>query len=491
MHLRQFVSVSVLCAAAPIPVAAQDSNQPWFPSLMAFEHHDSARTKLFDQAQFTGSFAGGNTVTTRVAPDQFPTPYNVVYQSADTLFVYGGGYGDKGGEGAFVARLDPATLQTLWRTQLINTVQMNEWDYPGVVSMLQNGALYVIYGYRLAKLSPLDGQVIGAPVELPTLADPRDTSYNGMDALPDGTIIAKTVYRQKGCEEQGFSAFLNCKDASDVPNSVIVAIDPETLTVIDQVEAEEFIGGRITSVRFDGKDYVYLAGATKIFRYLYQNRHLTLDTSWGPVTYLDPASGQTPASAVVIMNDWVVFENNAKPVPWEVSPPSSPWLSVFAINQANASKMFVSQPFKDARPVPHQLISFSPSAVSVDPARNRIFALDAGAGRIGVLELAADGLKTVWTREQRTTEFMALIGPEQNRVVVGTAIPPGESLASHAHNRVIWRDAENGDELARSHLLPTVSTGSMVEPAYDGRMYYMGQKSQIIELTVTPLVSQD
>ena len=78
--------------------------------------------------------------------------------------------------------------------------------------------------------------------------------------------------------------------------------------------------------------------------------------------------------------------------------------------------MFVSQPFKGAHT--GQLISFSPSAVSVDAARNRIFALDAGAGRIGVLALETNGLHTVWVQQQRTTEFLALIGPEQNRVVV-------------------------------------------------------------------------
>lgn len=489
MRVRVIVSVAAFCAAAPIPAMAQDSNPPWFPSLMAFEHHDSARTKLFDQAQFTGSFAGGNTVNARIAPDEFLTPYNVVYLTPDTLFVYGGGYGDKGGEGAFIARLDAATLQTVWRTQLINTVQTNEWDYPGVVSILRNGVLYAIYGYQIAKLDASDGHVIGAPVELPTLAEPRDTAYNGMDALPDGTLIAKTVYRQQGCVEQGFSAFLNCRNPADVPNSVIVAIDPQTLAVVDAIEAEEFIGGRITSVRFRGKDYVYLAGSTKVFRYIFENGHLALDPSWGPVTYLDPASGQTPASAIVVMNDWVVFENNATPVTSGTAP--SPWLSVFAINQADASKMFVAQPFKAAPTLSGQPISFSPSAVTVDPARNRIFALDAGAGEIGVLELGAEGLHTVWTRRQRTTEFLALIGSEQSRVLVGTAIPPREPLASHAHNRVIWRDANTGHELARSPSLPAVSTGSMVEPGYDGRMYYMGQASQIIELTVTPSPGKD
>jgi hypothetical protein len=91
--------------------------------LMAFEHYDSGRSHLFAQANFHGSFAqGGNVVSARVSPDDYLTPYNVVYLSADAMFVYGGGYGDKGGIGAFVARVDPKTLKTVWTNQLINTV---------------------------------------------------------------------------------------------------------------------------------------------------------------------------------------------------------------------------------------------------------------------------------------------------------------------------------------------------------------------------------
>src|SRR5206468_10705353 len=37
------------------------SNPPWFPSLMAFEHYDSCRTKLFEQAHFTCSFVRDST----------------------------------------------------------------------------------------------------------------------------------------------------------------------------------------------------------------------------------------------------------------------------------------------------------------------------------------------------------------------------------------------------------------------------------------------
>src|ERR1044072_215667 len=45
----------VLSVTTPAGARGGGSNPPWFPSLMAFEHYDSGRTKLFEQAHFTGS----------------------------------------------------------------------------------------------------------------------------------------------------------------------------------------------------------------------------------------------------------------------------------------------------------------------------------------------------------------------------------------------------------------------------------------------------
>jgi hypothetical protein len=448
------------------------SNPPWFPSLMAFEHYDSGRTKLFEQAHFTGSFAGENSVHVRISPDEYPTPYNVVYLSGDSLFIFGGAYGDKGGTGSFVARVNPQTLKTVWFSQLINTVETNEWNYPGVLSALQDGYLYMIYGYRLAKLDPRDGRVLGQ-IELPTLAAPRDTSYNGLTGLRDGTLIAKSVYRQAGCEEQGFSAFLKCPDPTDVPDSMVVAIDPRTLEIIDQVVAPQFIGGRVTATEFENHSYIYLTGQTTLFRYIYEDGRLTLDTSWNPGTIVLP--GQQGPTAVAVMNDWVTLETNALPAPTP--------LSVIAINQADASKQFRSQPFA-AVGSPQ---SWSPSAVSVDPVRNRIFALDGLAGRIAALELRDDGLHTVWTAPQRTTEFLALIGSAQRRVLVGTDVPSGQQVNNNTQDWVVWRNADTGQEIARSPLLDAVNAGTMVEPGYAGRMYLLGENGKINELTERPL----
>jgi hypothetical protein len=336
--MAAIVTATAVVFVTTTPAGSQGGSYlPWFPSLMAFEHYDSGRTKLFEHAHFTGSFAHDNAVDVRISLDEYPTPYNVVYLSGASLFIYGGAFGDRGGTGSFVARVDPQTLQTVWFNQLINTVETDEWNYPGVLSTLKDGLAVFDYGYQLAKPDPRDGRVLGQ-IELPTLAAPRDTSYNGLSGLPAGTLVAKSAYRQEGCEEQGFLAFLNCPGPTDVPNSVVVAIDPRTLEIIDQVEAPEFIGGRITATEFENQSYVYLTGQTTVYRYIYQDRHLTLDTSWNPGTVVLP--GQSGPTAVAVMNDWVVFETNAVPA-------DTP-MSVVAINQADASRQFSLQPLRSA-----------------------------------------------------------------------------------------------------------------------------------------------
>ena len=68
MFIRALSIAAAFSAVAASAFAQQDSNPPWYPSLMAFEHYDSARTHLFEQARFGGSFHGNNQVTVRTAP---------------------------------------------------------------------------------------------------------------------------------------------------------------------------------------------------------------------------------------------------------------------------------------------------------------------------------------------------------------------------------------------------------------------------------------
>jgi hypothetical protein len=502
-------AAALFCIALSVttPARAQppDSNPPWFPSLMASEAYDSGRTRLFEQAHFTGSFKQPNEVDVQTTPrrDVYLTPYNVVYKNARSMYVYGGGFGDEGGRGAFVAKVDSTTLERIWFKQLvqINTrLPHSAWDYPGVVGMLDDGMLYVIYGAQLSKLDPRDGRVVRT-LDLPTdLADDwpvRDTAYNGFVALPDGTIVAKTVYRQLGCTAQGFDAFLkleqypDCNHPEAVPNSVLVAIDPERMRVLDRKEIPAFTVGRVTSTTFQGNDYIYVPGPKNVYRYIWRNGRFREDPTWGTVQYNDDVSGQTPASAVVVTNDWIMFTTNGakidEPCKNELGGECrSPWLTVWAINQANPTLRHHLQPFEGMRPPPSSgyPLSFCPSAPSVDPLRQRLFVFDAGPGRMAAVDLDRNGLHRAWIKDQRTTEFQALIGSPNRRVVVSTEIPRGQPLGMNSSNFVVWRDSESGEELARVHLPPVLS-GTMVQPGYDGHMYYMGDRD-IKKLTVRP-----
>jgi hypothetical protein len=497
--------MSVVAAAA---VAGDGPNPPWYPSLMASEHYDSGRTHLFEQANFNGSFNRLNQVDVLQSPADQPylTPYNVVYRNADSMFIYGGGYGDKGGQGAYIAKVDPKTLQRVWFKQLILTG--DNWNYPGVAGILKDGFIYVIYGTQLAKVDPKDGSyktlTLPTPQQVPPALGPSpwpsgDTSYNGFDALPDGTIIAKTVYREYGCTEQGFDAFLDCDQPQAVPKSILVAIDPEKFEIIGQpTEAAEYIVGRVTTTRFNGTNYVYLAGSNKVYRYIYDNGQFQLDSTFGKppggLDYLPSDSGQNTASALIVMNNWVVFTTNGGPVkandpvqgvcenPGTPQDPhcTSPWLTLWAIDQAHPnSNVHHIQPFAQYFPSPPGYdISFAPSSVSVDPLRNRIFAFDAGPGKIAAIDLQPDGtFQQRWIVDQWTTEFMALIGPQNRRVLVTTEIPSGQLPGFNTDNYVVWLDADTGNVLAKSHLLQNlaVNTGTMIEPGYGGDMYYMVQ----------------
>jgi len=451
-------------------------NPPWFTTIAAFEVYDSARTHLYGCAHFLGSMTSPNRVLAYQSTDVYPTPYNIVTEGPNSMFIYGGGYGDNSAaSGSFVASVQPGTLNERWRTVLINTNATKEWDYPGVLNVMNDGSLMVIYGYHIAKLNPQTG-AIEASTTLPTgTSAPADTSYNGFDALPDGTIIAKTVNRQKGCTENGFSAFLNCPNPTDVPPSVMVAINPKTLKVISQITLPEMIGGRVTTTVYNNHNYIYLPGTSKLYRYVFANGKLQADPTWGPVPYLK--SGQTAGSAVAVMGDYVVTMTNGG------SPTSTP-MSVVAVSEADSTKVANLQPFASSG----SKNSFIPSMVSVDPASHLIYVMDAGAGKIGAVAINNGTLATRWTQDQTTLSFTTLIGPQDHRILIGTNIPIKffKQLKNYSTEQVIWRDAATGKQLAASDQFPKMSAGILVTPGYAGLQYFLTASGHIIALQVNP-----
>lgn len=476
--------------SSPTNILILPPNPPWYPSLEAFEHYNSGRSHVFPEATFGGSYAGNNSVQTLSSTTLYPSGYNMAYLDPHQVFIYGGGYGDVSGSiGAFVAKVNPDTLEPIWYNQLINTSINGEWDYPGSMGILQDGFLYVSYGYRLAKLDRT-GAVIDTLV-LPTGdAEPENTSFNGFNATSDGIIVMKSVYRQAGCSIQGPDALLNCPDPSDVPASILVSVNPKTMQVIDNITLPAPVGARPTISTFQEKNYVYLLEPTTAIRYEVNKGKFILDTSWNPGTIT--VDGQTLCTSFVVINDWVVAQTNTLP--------ASTALDVIAINQGNASMQYKLQPFA-GDPIPPLVaaafanqgpdgvpaISWAPMSVSADPENNLIFASDSLPGKIAAITITSSGLQTVWKANQTTTEFTTLIGPQDRRVLVGTDIPGPEIPGNNMNDFAVWRNAATGQELARSPLLPAMTQGTMIQPYYNGDMFFEGQSGVLIKLMPRPL----
>ncbi len=502
------VLLSVLTTAV---LAGSGGNAPWFPSLQAFEHYDSGRSHVFSQARFRGSFRGANTVTMQFSPEgAYPSGYNMSYLSAKAAFIQGGSYGDVPGSiGPFVAKVDPETLKPVWFTQLANTEQTGDWDYPGAMAIENDGFIYVVSGYRLYKVAPDRGQVI-ATLDLPTMVymrnnypdqpptydttltdDAANTSYNGINALPDGTIVVKSLYRVAGCTLNGASAILNCPDSRNVPASNLISVNPRTMAIIDNITLPAFAGARPTITRYRGIDYVYLLQNTSSpVRYSVRKGKFTLDTSWTPPAVTN--AGQQPGGSLIVMNDWIVGATNTVP--------ATGALTVFAIHQGNASRYFSVQPyvndpvapelaraFATASPGGLQAVSWAPMSLEADPENSLFYGVETLARKVAAFRITRSGIKTVWKQTQTTTEWATLIGPMSRRIWVGTNIPGAEIPGQNVSDTVVWRDAQTGRELARSDRTPSITMGTAVQPGYSGSMYLPGAKGMLVRMTPKPV----
>jgi hypothetical protein len=127
--------------------------------------------------------------------------------------------------------------------------------------------------------------------------------------------------------------------------------------------------------------------------------------------------------------------------------------------QADPTKITRIQPM----PLEPGQVSYIPSAVTVDLPNNRIYAMDPGPGKVVGIDFDPETgkMSLAWSADQSTSSWMILIGPADQRVLVGTNIktddpnpnplywdsgPVGAKYTEQAQ----WRDAATGKLLASS-----------------------------------------
>ncbi len=507
--------IAAVCAQAqPAPPGktVPTNNPPWYPSLQAFEHYDSARSHVFPEARFGGSMSGRNTVELqRSRPGAYPSGYNTAYLDSKDMFIQGGSYGDiKNSVGPFVAKVNPKTLRPEWYTQLRNTRRTREWDYPGGMGIMDDGFIYVVSGYRIYKVNPKHGEVVKT-LRLPTMVhmrsnydesppqfeekwtqDARNTAYNGINALPDGTIVLKSLYRQAGCKLNGPSAVLKCPESGNVPASILVSVDPRTMKILDKVTLKAFAGARPTITRYKGVDYVYLLEKTsQAVRYSVKDGQFTLDESWTPPELPAKYEGQTTGGSLIVMNNWILGATNTVP--------AAGHLTMYAINQGDPSDVLYDQPYA-TDPIPPllhhafekaaagetQANSWAGMSLEADPENGLFYGVETLARKVAAFRIGPEGIETVWEKPQTTSEWATLIGPKDHRVWVGTNVPGAQIPGQNHNDTVVFRDAATGRLLARSARLPAMTPGSAVQPGYGGSVFFPGAHGTLVKVTPRP-----
>jgi hypothetical protein len=375
------------------------------------------------------------------------------------------------------------------------------------MAIMDDGLIYVVSGYRIFKVDPANGTVL-ATLQLPTTVYMRNnypntpptydstptenavnTSSNGINALADGTIVVKSLYRVAGRTLNGPSAVLDCPDNRNVPASNLISVDPKSMQIIDNVTLPAPASARPTITRYHGVDYVYLMESTSnAVRYSVKNGIFALDTAWTPAAV--PYAGQTVAGSAIVMNDWIVGAT--------YSIPATGALTVFAINQSDASKVFLLQPYVDD-PIAPELsktfataaagapaISWAGMSLEADPQNGLFYGVETLARKVAAFRLTNTGIETVWKKTQTTSEWATLIGPSNHRTWVGTDIPGAEIPGQNKTNRVVFRDAATGRKLAQSARLPSMTQGSAVQPGYGGSVFFPGATGTLVKVTPSP-----
>jgi hypothetical protein len=472
--MKHLITLAILVTFS-VTLFAQDDTIPYGPNdtglyttINAAEHADDGRSHVFEYATFGGSLDpdATNTTVIRTAPGFYPGAYNVVTRNENEIFVYYGVYGEvEGATGPAVARLDADTLEEVWNVQLAVLDNETAWNYPGVVGMHGNGTLIVISANVAAVIDPDTGDVINQ-VDLPQ-DDPVLGSYNGFTTTSDGTLFTKALFRN--CDAEGSVALSQCLD-TDV-TQILLALDPVTLEIIDEVELPDFSTGRVPSAVHDGVDYVYMPGINFSYRYIWENQTLTLDEGWGFVDITE--EDDMGAMAPNIIGDWVFVQVNTgtpKPMP------------VWAISTIDPSERFMIQPFEDI----NTLFSFGVAHGAFDPVSNLYFTADTGTGYVAGIQFDPEiGFEVVWREEQTTSVFQQLIGSPEERVIVTSELFNFRlNPLSATTEQVVFRDAATGRELARTEDLPRMTQGSNISPGFGGAVYFIGVDGVLYEIKV-------
>ncbi len=447
----------------------------YYSSLNGAEISDSERSGLFPCATFLGSSDGANRVLAWRSPAIYDGISYINNGKPGDLYIVGGEYPTLANPvpvGPWMAKADAATGKEIWRTYLDNLNASGHWIANANLNLLDNGKIVFSWANQVVLIDPVDGSIVNHNT-LPTGEAPvGDTNFKHVTVAPDRTLILKDQTRPLGCEEQGTMAIISCTEKGmKQPNSVLVALNPDTLQVLDMLQLPEPASSPHIITMYENKIAIYIGMNTSARRYFWnpEVKKLSADESW--VIY-PMQKGQTTATAPTMMGQWVAFQLNG-------AGSSTASSSILVADTRDAKRMKIVFPFGQLKPGEW---SFAPPKCGGDPENHMIYSADMGMRKVAGIKLDPDSgeLKTLFVLDNVTTTFQPLIGPKDNRVLLLTNMKQNVEkepikaalFTANYKEQLTWRNAATGEIIAQSDFFEPLTINSLTTPGFGGRVYF-------------------
>ncbi len=451
------------------------STPGYYSSLNGAEISDARRSGLFPCASFLGSREGGNSVYAWRSADDYPGVSYINNRKPGELYIVGGEFptaADPNMAGPFVAKADASTGKQIWSTYFDNLNASGRWIANANLNILENGNIAFAWANQIVLIDGNTGLILKHNT-LPAGDTPIiDVNFKHLTIAPDRTLIMKDQTRPIGCTAQGTMGILGCLEKGmPWPNSHLVAVDPDTLEVLHDIDLPEPAVSPHAITTFEGKICIYIGMAKSARRYLWdpKAKKLSPDESW---VVFPMQKGQSAATAPSIVGDWVGFQLNGAGSETVAS-------SIVLVNQKDSKNVKTIFPFGDLKKGEW---SFAPPKAGADPENNMIYSADMGVGKVAGIKLdpSTGEMKVAFVVDDMTTTFQPLIGSKDQRVLLLTNMKQNVAkepikLALFTENyreQLTWRDAATGKILAESDFFEPLTINSLTPPGFGGRVYF-------------------
>jgi hypothetical protein len=447
----------------------------YYSSLNGAEISDSERSGVFSCATFLGSMDGPNQVYAWRSADDYPGIAYINNRKPGELYIVGGEVptiADPLPAGPYVAKADAATGKQIWRTYLDNA-NASGWLMGNTnLNLLDNGTLALSWANNAVLVDGDTGQILKINALPSGDAPPAASNFKHLTIAPDRTLIFKNQTRPAGCRLQGTLGIIKCiQEGMKLPKSVLVAVNPDTLKVLDMLQLPEPAPAPHIVTKFHDRIAVYVGMTESVRRYFWDPaaRKLSADDSW---VVFPIRKGQSTATAPTVIGNWIVVQLNGAGSKEVAS-------SIAAIHRDDAKKQTVIFPFGPLKPGG---FSFAPPKAGADPEKGMVYSADMGVGKVAGIRLdqATGDMKVAFVVDDVTSTFQAVLGPKDRRVLLLTNAKldvekeplMAAIFTENYKEQLTWRDAATGKILAESDFLEPLTINSLTPPGFGGRAYF-------------------